>query len=144
MLFVTPAVTAVVEALQSAHAGDGPVAVIGDAKLASGIAKHAPVIAIGVSERAAKKLRDARAEISAVDDRSLSAIVGVDVASDDNWELLLREWTRRARDGAVIILVDRGHASEASRRALCSGLSELEQRRAGRLVITSGLVSHLG
>ncbi|MFT3695461.1 MAG: hypothetical protein QM831_20165 [Kofleriaceae bacterium] len=140
MLFVAPAVNAIVEALSSAHA-DGPVAVVGDAKLASGLAKHASVIAIGVSERAAKKLSDARADFSAVDDGSLAAIVGVDVATDDAWETLLREWTKRARDGAVIIFVDRGHAAEASRRALCSGLSELEQRHAGRLVITSGLVS---
>jgi hypothetical protein len=43
----------------------------------------------------------------------------------------------------VIAFVDRGHAPEASRRALCAGLSELEQRHAGRNVITSGLVTHL-
>ncbi|HEY0255355.1 MAG TPA: hypothetical protein VGC41_27690 [Kofleriaceae bacterium] len=142
MLFVTPAVTAIVEALQSARA-EGTLAVVGDAKLALGLAKHAPVIAVGVSERAAKKLPDKRADFSAVDERSLSAIVGVDIADNDAWETLLREWTRRVRDGGVIILVDRGHAPEASRRALCSGLCELEQRHSGRLVITSGLVSHL-
>jgi len=70
-------------------------------------------------------------------------VIGVDVASDDDWEAALREWTRVVRDGGAIIFVDRGHASEASRRALCSGLTELEQRRSGRLVVTSGLVSHL-
>jgi hypothetical protein len=50
---------------------------------------------------------------------------------------------RVVRDGGAIVFVDRGHAQEASRRALCAGLSELEQRRAGRSVITSGLVTHL-
>jgi hypothetical protein len=43
----------------------------------------------------------------------------------------------------VLVLVDRGRAAEASRRALCAGLTELEQRHAGRLVVTSGLVTHL-
>jgi hypothetical protein len=47
------------------------------------------------------------------------------------------------RDGGAIVLVDRGRAPEASRRALCAGLSEIEQRHAGRVVVTSGLVSHL-
>jgi hypothetical protein len=41
------------------------------------------------------------------------------------------------------VMIDRGHAPEASRRALCAGLSELEQRHVGRVVVTSGLVSHL-
>jgi len=47
------------------------------------------------------------------------------------------------RDGGAIVLVDRGRAPDASRRALCGGLTELEQRRAGRVVVTSGLVTHL-
>jgi hypothetical protein len=42
----------------------------------------------------------------------------------------------------VLIFVDRGHAPEASRRALCAGLTEIQQRHAGRVVITSGLVTH--
>jgi hypothetical protein len=67
----------------------------------------------------------------------------VDVTSDDGWETALREWTRVVRDGGAIVLVDRGHAPEASRRALCGGLTEIEQRHAGRAVVTSGLVSHL-
>jgi len=60
------------------------------------------------------------------------------------WEDLLRGWSRVVRDGGAIVFVDRGHAHEASRRALCGGLTEIEQRRAGRAVITSGVVSHLG
>jgi len=45
-------------------------------------------------------------------------------------------------DGGALILVDRGRPHDASRRALCAGLTEIEQRQAGRAVITSGLVSH--
>ena len=70
-------------------------------------------------------------------------MIGIDVATDEEWPLVLRAWTRVVRDGGAIVFVDRGHAPEASRRALCSGLTELEQRRSGRIIVTSGLVSHL-
>jgi hypothetical protein len=141
-LFVGPAVAAVGEVLQSAHA-EGTIAIVGHAKLASALAKKQTVIAVGLTERAAKKFPGALGDFSSIEACSLAAVVGVDVAVDEAWEAELREWTRVVRDGGAIILVDRGHAPEASRRALCSGLSELEQRRSGRLVITSGLVSHL-
>ena len=143
-LFVTPAVTAIVEALASTRSDAGKLAVIGNAKLATalGEAKH-EVLPIGLSPRAAKKLTNALADLSSIEDRSLTAVVGVDVASDDGWELTLREWTRVVRDGGAIVFVDRGHAPEASRRALCAGLCEIEQRHAGRVVVTSGLVTHL-
>jgi hypothetical protein len=139
-LFVGPAVAAVGEALSSC---EGTIAIVGHAKLATALAKKQPVIAVGLSERAAKKVPGALDDFSSIESGSLAAVVGVDVATDDAWEAALREWTRVVRDGGAIIFVDRGHAPEASRRALCSGLSELEQRRSGRLVVTSGLVSHL-
>jgi hypothetical protein len=142
-LFVTPAVTAIGEALASTHEG-GKLAVIGNAKLATALrdAKR-DVLPIGLSARAAKKLTNALADLSSIEDRSLGAVVGVDIAVDDGWEITLREWTRVVRDGGVIVFVDRGHAPEASRRALCAGLSEIEQRHAGRVVVTSGVVTHL-
>jgi hypothetical protein len=141
-LFIAPAVTAVTEALASASA-DRRLAVIGDAKLATALAaaKH-DVVPVGLSIRAAKKLAAALPDLSTIDDHSLSAVVGVDVATDDRWDVALREWSRVVRDGGVLVLVDKGHAPEASRRALCAGLSELEQRRVGRVVVTSGLVTH--
>jgi hypothetical protein len=142
-LFLTPAVTAIVEALASASV-DGRLAVIGNAKLASALADtKRDVLPIGMSARSAKKLTNALADLSSIQDRSLDAIVGMDVAVDDGWELTLREWTRVVRDGGAIVLVDRGHAPEASRRALCGGLTEIAQRHAGRTVVTSGLVTHL-
>jgi hypothetical protein len=142
-LFVTPAVTAIAEALGTANA-DGKLAVIGNAKVATALrdAKR-EVLPIGMSARAAKKLTDTLADLSSIEDRSLAAVIGVDIATDDEWELRLREWTRVVRDGGTIVFIDRGRAPEAGRRALCSGLSEIEQRHAGRVVVTSGLVTHL-
>ncbi len=142
-LFVAPAAHAVAEALQSAKA-EGPLAVVGHAKLAVALVKQKRhVIAIGVGDRAAKKLPGALADFSEIADRSLAAVIGIEVATDEEWQLALCTWTRVVRDGGAIVFVDRGHAPEASRRALCSGLTELEQRRSGRIIVTSGLVSHL-
>ncbi len=153
-LFVTPAVTAIIEALGSAHAADGKLAVVGNAKLATAMAaQHKDkvsertdydVVPVGLSARAAKKHPTALPDLSAVEPASLAAVIGVDLATADDWESRMREWSRAVRDGGVIVFVDRGHAATASRRALCGGLTEIEQRRAGRTVITSGLVSHLG
>jgi hypothetical protein len=142
-LFVTPAVTAITEALVSAHA-EGAIAVIGNAKLAVALGAAREVIPVGLSARAAKKLRGAARDLAAIEPASLAAVVGTDLAAAGDWEAALRAWSRVVRDGGVVVIVDRGPPHEASRRALCSGLTEIEQRRAGRAVITSGLVSHLG
>jgi hypothetical protein len=141
-LFVTPAVTAIKEALASAKI-EGALAVVGNAKLATAIGEAHEVIPVALSARAAKKLPKAIADLSGVAAGSLAALVGVEIATDERWQDTLRDWSRVVRDGGVIIIVDRGHPHEASRRALCGGLSEIEQRHAGRAVITSGLVSHL-
>lgn len=144
-LFVAPAVTAIVEALGEL---EGTVAVIGDAKIAQALAdkRALEIIAVGMTGRAAKKLPKsltALDDLSTIDPASLAAIVGGDITDDDTWAVTLRTWTRAVRDGGAIVLVDKGHAAEASRRALCAGLTELEQRHAGRAVVTSGLVTHL-
>jgi len=141
-LFVTPAVTAIVEALASARA-DGKVAVIGSAKLARALAHNRDVVPVGLPARAAKKAPNHLADLSTVEPASLAAVVGVDIATTDAWAERLAAWSRVVRDGGAIIVVDRGHAVLASSRTLCAGLSELEQRHAGRSVVTSGLVTHL-
>ena len=142
-LFVTPAVTAIGEALASAHAEDGKIAVVGNSKLARALAATRDVIAVALPARAAKKAANALADLSTIGDGELAAVIGVDIATSTTWADQLASWTRVVRDGGAIVIVDRGHATEASRRALCAGLSELEQRHAGRTVVTSGLVSHL-
>jgi hypothetical protein len=141
-LFVTPAVTAITEALVATRA-EGRIAVVGHAKLATALGAARDVLPVGLSPRAAKKLPAAVAALDGVADGALAAVVGVDLATDAAWEDTLRGWARVVRDGGTIVFVDRGHPHEASRRALCGGLTEIEQRHAGRAVITSGLVSHL-
>jgi len=144
-LFVAPAVAAISEVLGDL---DGPIAVIGDAKIAQALADQRAVIAVGMSGRAAKKLPASLADravdsVAAVAPGSLAAVIGAGMVDDDGWVDTLRGWARATRDGGVLVLIDKGHAAEASRRALCAGLTELEQRHAGRAVITSGLVTHL-
>ncbi len=144
-LFVAPAVAAITEALGEIK---GTIAVIGDAKIAQALAAKHTVIAVGISGRAAKKLPQPLAEtavdsVTSIDPASLAAVVGLNVTEEDGWVETLRAWTRTVRDEGTLVLVDKGHAAEASRRALCAGLTELEQRHAGRAVITSGLVTHL-
>ena len=141
-LFVTPAVTAITEALVSAKA-EGSLAVIGNARLATALSNGREVIPVALSARAARKLPKAIADLATVEPASLAAVIAMGLATDDDWERALRGWTRVVRDGGAIVFVDRGHPHEASRRALCGGLTEIQQRRAGRSVITSGLVSHL-
>lgn len=143
-LFVTPAATAIAEALASARVAAGAqISVVGNARLAAALGGGHDVLPIGMSARAAKKLPKHLADLSSLEERSLAAVIGVDVATAEAWTETLRAWSRAVRDGGAIVFLDRGHAQEASRRALCGGLSELEQRRAGRAVITSGLVTHL-
>jgi len=140
-LFVTPAVTAITEALASAGATSGTLVVIGNAKLAAALGGKREVIAAGLSPRAAKKLPTAKPDTTSLEAGSVAAAIGVDITDAADWEATLREWSRIVRDGGAIVLVDKGRAAEASRRALCCGLSEIEQRHAGRAVVTSGLVT---
>lgn len=144
-LFATSTVGAITEALSSVNAL-GTLAVIGNAKLATALAaarKGSDVLPIGLSPRAAKKLTNALADLSSLDARSLAGVVGADVAVDDGWELTLRDWSRVVVDGGALIFVDRGKGAEAARRALCAGLTEIQQRHVGRSIVTSGLVTHL-
>jgi hypothetical protein len=152
-LFVTPAVTAIEEALASLE-DVRRIAVVGHAKLASNLARDPEqrrILPVGMSGRAAAKLAKVagveppleREQLSTIDAGTLDAVVGVDIVDDAAWQDTLRAWTRVVRDGGAVVLVDRGSPSEASRRALCSGLTEIEQRHVGRVVVTSGLITHL-
>jgi hypothetical protein len=72
----------------------------------------------------------------------LAAVVGA-VGDRRDWAVVLAAWGRAVVPGGVIVVIDAGAATEASRRVLCAGLMELEQRVVGRTVITSGRVAKL-
>lgn len=139
-LFISTAITAIAELLGSARA-DGKLAVVGNAKVATAFAKRGDVVAIGLPPRSAAKASESLPDFATISPRTLAAVIGIDPS-----ETSLGEWSPYLRDGGAIIVVDRlsaRTAADASRRALCAGLTAIEQRRLPRLVVTSGLVTHL-
>lgn len=143
--FLGPALDATAEALRSAPAGT--IAVVDQPHLARGLADRGlPVVAIDADTRPLKKRRGpaavrGRGDLLPLADRALGALVGWGAGTRADWGAILVEWSRAVKDGGVIVMVDRAPSIELSRRALCGGLAELQQRPAGRLVVTSGLVT---
>jgi hypothetical protein len=74
------------------------------------------------------------AEELAVGDDAVSALVAV------TREEPSAAWSRAVRSGGALVLVAPLPSTELARRALCAGLTDLEQRRAGRLLVMSGRV----
>ncbi|MCB9561367.1 MAG: hypothetical protein H6709_19145 [Kofleriaceae bacterium] len=147
-LFLGPAIAAVADALRTAALADRPVAVVGHPALARGLAERGvAVIALDAAARPLRKLRDAaarsRLDALPIGDRRLGALVGWGVSGRADWEDVLAEWSRAVADGGLVVLVDRAPSIELSRRALCGGLAELQQRPAGRMTVTSGIVTEL-
>jgi hypothetical protein len=142
-LFIASTVSAVRAALASATATAGKVVVVGDVKLGKALrAEGVPAVVV-----AAKPPRGVDDAITgAIDrvplaDREAAAVVGVGGVGHPT---ALAEWCRIVRDRGAVVLVDRGAAEDATRAVLCAGLTEIEQRTAGRLTVTSGLVTMLG
>jgi len=118
----------------------GPIAVLGSARLAKALtARDRKVTLVGASGRA--PIAGALAALPVVPE--FGAIIGLKVGEDDDWSATLASWALATVDGGGLVMVDRGPAVELSRRALCAGLTALEQRVAGRWIVTSGLVSRL-
>lgn len=157
---------ALATALAGAPSGALPrVAVVGDVALGralqairkkpapgAGGAARVPFELCIVAEPGARAARKVEGVITGapaqlpVGDGELAAVVGVGALAPENPEVvhrLLAEWVRAVRDGGAVVLVDRAARTLATRRALCAGLTEIEQRSAGRAIVTSGLVSHL-
>jgi hypothetical protein len=149
-LFLGAAIDAVAETLRAAPTG--PIAVVGQPRLARALAARG-IAVIGVdaeakpSKKAARRSDSppvrARTDALPVADRTLAALVGWGAGAREDWADVLAEWSRAVADGGVLVMVDRGAPAELSRRALCGGLAELQQRPAGRMVVTSGVVTDL-
>ncbi len=111
----------VAEALRAAGA-EGAVTVVERPALARLLGEARAVRAIGAADRAAF-----------APDAEVAAIVG-----EPHGDAELQRWVEAVRAGGAVLQVGRGPREEASRRALCAGLVDIEQRAAGRWVVTSG------
>lgn len=137
-----PAIDAALASIGPARTGR--IAVVGDARLARALAGRGRKVTLtGADERAARKAGPDIAVVDALPDRDVAALVVCGAGDRADWEDAMAGWSRAVVDGGGLVLVDRGSAIELSRRALCAGLTALEQRVAGRWLVTSGLVSDL-
>jgi hypothetical protein len=138
-----PAVEAALASIPPARTG--AIAVVGHGRLAAALVRPGRNISLVDAEPAA--IKRPPAEVTLLDqppaERSLAALVAVGLGDRDDWDPTLAIWSRWVVDGGGVVMVDRGPAIELSRRALCGGLTALEQRVAGRWIVTSGLVSDL-
>jgi hypothetical protein len=100
-------------------------------------------VAVIENDRLARRLADAGREVvpvegSALEDGRFAALVAGGLARAEDWQERISAWCRAVVPGGLVVLIDRGQATELSRRALCGGLTAVEQRAAGRVLVTSG------
>jgi hypothetical protein len=114
-----------VEEVIGAEGVTGPVAVLGSGRLARRLGQRGREVVEVVDPAGLEEAR-------------YSAVVAGGLARAEDWQEELGRWCRAVVPGGLIVLVDRGQATELSRRALCGGLTSIAQRAAGRVVVTSG------
>jgi len=147
-LFLARTLAAVDSALRAAAvATERPLAVVGNVRLGRAMAERRHhVLIIANDQKALRRLKRGAVvcgDLGALPlaDRTLGALIGLGAGGRDDWEPLLAHWSRTVVDGGALVLVDRAPGTEMSRRALCAGLGEIQQRSAGRVVVTSGRVT---
>lgn len=138
-LFKAPVVQAVQQALATGGAS-GLLLVVGDAALATALGGTAADISTRAAKRQPRVIGGARTSLEAPDGQ-FDAVIGAGAATDAIGAALLAEWSRLIRDGGLLVMVDRADETAATRRALCAGLADIEQRVVGRTVVTSGFVT---
>jgi SAM-dependent methyltransferase len=131
------AARAVMAALEAARGG-APVLVLGAPPLGRVLAQRGVNVLVGGgAPRALRRLGVrslcVRSGYLPFADAVLGAIVVAAAPAE-----VPAEWQRALRPGGALVLVAAGDAAEHSRRLLCGGLVDLEQRRVGRTVVTSG------
>jgi hypothetical protein len=145
-LFINQTVSAIVKALESAGAGPGPIAVLGRTRIGRALAERGySVVFMAENPRSLRRVNGmrihGRVEALPVAEHGLAALIAEGIGQRDDWSQVLGEWSRAVASGGAIVLVDRAPPAELTRRVLCSGLAEIEQRQVGRTTVTSGLVT---
>jgi hypothetical protein len=135
-----------VDAALAAAAAAAPIAVVDHTRLGRLLAARGrPVLQLAARPRSLRRIDGGRVYAAAaalpLAAGALGALVACGVGDLDDWEQRITEWARAVRPGGLVVLVDRGPATELTRRALCAGLADIRQRAAGRAIITSGVVT---
>src|SRR5262245_35712442 len=99
-------------------------------------------VAVIDNQRLARQLSEGGREVVSVAGADagsgFAALIAGGLARADDWQERMASWCRAVTPGGMLVLVDRGQATELARRALCGGLTAVEQRVAGRVLVTSG------
>ncbi|MEZ4403729.1 MAG: hypothetical protein R3B06_27140 [Kofleriaceae bacterium] len=126
-----------VEAALASMAATGPVAVLHSVRLARALAARGrAVVLVAPAGR-----YDGATAAAVPTTPTYAALIGQHSAADG--PATLAAWMAAVCAGGGVVMVDRAAATELSRRALCAGLTALEQRVAGRWTVTSGVVTRL-
>lgn len=133
------------DALGSAGPVQGTIAVLGQVRIGKAIEEHGhPVLLVANKPRGLRHANGAQvySELDALPltEHRLGGLVVFGIGQREDWGKVLKEWNRAVTQGGVVVLVDRVPPAELTRRALCSGLTDIEQRQTGRTIITSGRV----
>jgi hypothetical protein len=113
------------------------VIVDGDVALAAALATSGRVVQTVVSGKAARRAPSPIAALPGAPAVAAVVLAPRGPVPDDAFARA----SSAILDGGALVLVARVAAAEATRRALCAGLSEIEQRTVGGAFVTSGLVT---
>ena len=146
-LFISHLVDAIAAALEPIERG-APIAVVGPPRLARALVDRGyRVIVVAAKLKSLRRVQGVRlygdAAALPFADGAVAATVAVAASTGDDWAAKLREWGRVVSDGGLLVMVDLAAPVELSRRALCGGLADVQQRDAGRNIVTSGVVVKL-
>lgn len=147
-LFIGQTVEVIHTALASAGARSGIVAVLGRPRISRAMEAHGyHVLTLSQKPKSLKRSKGARLygrfDALPLEQGHLAGLVAFEISQRDNWSHLLSEWSSSVRNRGAIVLVDKASPSELTRRALCGGLKDIEQRQLGRMFVTSGIVCHV-
>ncbi len=136
----------VADALASAGVGSGPVAVLGSIRLSRALATRGhEVVHLGAKPQkrigAVARQLQATPDALPLPDRDVAALVVIGADAHAAWDRAMAEWQRVVAEGGALVLIARASPMEGTQRALCGQLADIEQRRSGRRVVTSGRVS---